>query len=519
MLSAIDLAIIVVYLVGIAILGIRLAGRQLSREDYFLGGRDLPWWAVCFSVVATETSTLTVIGLPAIAYGGSLTFLQLTLGYLIGRTVVSFLLLPRYFEHGVQTTYGYLGARFGDRLRAFAALTFLVTRLLADGVRLFATAIPIKVIADGAGLSVGYVEIVVVLVAVTLAYTYFGGIKAVVWIDSVQLVLYLAAGLTVIGFLLAEVSPGWWSDAAAAGKTALFDFGAGEPLPVLLATEPYFFITAVVGGAVFSMASHGADQLLVQRLLACRSLRDSQKALIGSALLAMLQFALFLAVGLLLWSFYGGADIEELGLTRTDEVLPKFIVEGLPPGVSGLLLAGIIAAAMSTLSSSVNSLASSSTLDLLERFGHAGNDSLFLPRLLTLAWGAGLCVFASLLSDAAGTVIEVGLTVASFTYGALLGVFVLAIVVRRSDETAALTAFVFTILVLVIAVAGVWYSPLAGWSIDFGMSSAAAAQGGFRRIAWPWYPLIGVAATLLAGYAMTLRGKRPIAGGRGGESA
>ena len=249
------------------------------------------------------------------------------------------------------------------------------------------------------------------------------------------------------------------------------------------------------------MASHGADQLLVQRLLACRSLADGQKALIGSAILAMAQFALFLVVGLLLWVYYQGASPGELGLSRTDEILPKFVIEGLPAGVSGLLLAGIIAAAMSTLSSSLNSLASSSTLDLLERFGFGG-DSLRVPRLLTLLWGMALCVFASLLSASSSTVIELGLTVASFTYGALLGVFILAVLVPRSDETAALAAFLCTIVALVVAVAGVWHGP-AGWFIDFRISSAEALEQGLQRIAWPWFPLIGSVTTLAAGFAVT----------------
>ncbi len=348
MLTATDLVIIVVYLLGVAVLGIRLAGRQTSTDDYFLGGRNLPWWVVCFSTVATETSTLTVIGLPAVAYGGSLTFMQLTIGYLLGRIAVSALLLPRYYTHGVQTTYGYLGARYGDLMRAAAAVTFLVTRLLADGVRLFATAIPIKVMADAAGLDIGYLEIVAGLVGITLVYTYIGGIRAVVWIDTVQLIVYMGAGVVVMLFLLAEVPGDWWQTASASGKTLLIDVGAGMSISALL-TQPYVFVTAAVGGAVFSMASHGADQLMVQRLLACRSLRDSQKALVGSALLVMLQFALFLVVGLLLWSYYGGASYAELGVSRGDEVFPKFIVEGLPAGLSGLLLAGIIAAAMSTL--------------------------------------------------------------------------------------------------------------------------------------------------------------------------
>ena len=506
MLTSLDYGIILVYLFGVAVLGLRLAGTQVSTDDYFLGGRNLPWWVVCFSTVATETSTLTVIGLPAVAYGGSLTFLQLTLGYLLGRVVVSVLLLPRYYAGRLQTTYGFLGQRYGDTMRAAAALTFLVTRLLADGVRLFATAIPIKVIANAAGLDVGYTEIVFALVAVTLVYTYFGGIKAVVWVDTVQLIIYLVAGVVAILFLLAEVPAGWFNRAFDAGKTSIIDMGLSGSVTDTVTTwltRPYALATAVIGGAVFSMASHGTDQLMVQRLLACRSLRDSQKALIGSALLVMLQFAIFLLVGLLLWAYYDAADVAALGLSRTDEIFPKFIIEGLPSGVSGLLLAGIIAAAMSTLSSSVNSLASSSMLDLYERFRPAAaktRDSLRMPRMLTLFWALVLSVFASLLSNSGGTVVELGLSIASFTYGALLGVFLLGIVNRRSTQADALFAFAVTIFVLIAAVFGVWHSPEEGWLFLFRPDDAEIASRSLVPIAWPWFPVIGSCVTLASGF-------------------
>ena len=506
MLTVLDYTIIVAYIIGVAWLGLRLAGRQVSTDDYFLGGRNLPWWVVCFSTVATETSTLTVIGLPAVAYGGALTFLQLTFGYLIGRIVVSVLLLPRYYAGRLQTTYGYLGQRYGDAMRASAALTFLVTRLLADGVRLFATAIPIKVIANAAGLDLGYAEIVFGLVAVTLVYTYFGGIKAVVWVDSVQLIIYLLAGAVAVAFLLAEVPAGWFAEAMRAGKTVIVDPGIratpGDTLVAWL-TGPYILATAVVGGAVFSMASHGTDQLMVQRLLACRSLADGQKALVGSALLVMIQFGLFLLIGLLLWAYYGGATVVELGVSRGDEVFPKFIIEGLPAGVSGLLLAGIIAAAMSTLSSSVNSLASSSMLDLYERFRPAvrgANDSLLVPRILTLFWALVLSVFASLLSDSSGTVVELGLSIASFTYGALLGVFLLGIVNGRSNQRDALLAFVITLAVLIAAVFGAWHEPGEGWVFVFQPDASLIAERGLVPLAWPWFPVLGSCVTLVAGF-------------------
>lgn len=501
MLTTLDYLVIAVYLVAVAILGIRIAGRQTNTDDYFLGGRDLPWWVVCFSIVATETSTLTIIGLPAIAYGGTLTFLQLTIGYLVGRTVVSFVLLPRYFERKLVTTYEFLGLRYGDAMRAAASMTFLVTRLLADGVRLFATAIPLKVIALSAGVDVSYFEIIFVLGMVTVSYTMIGGIRAVVWIDVVQLIIYLSGGLLAVVLLSGEISAGWWNDALRAGKTVVFDSGLEQSLSGIL-TQPYILPTAVIGGAVFSVASHGTDQLIVQRLLACRSLRDSQRALIGSAFIVMMQFALFLLIGLMLWSYYNGATMPELGLSRADEVFPKYVVEGLPAGVSGLLLAGIIAAAMSTLSSSVNSLASSSLMDIVKHVTSLALDetrSLAASRVLTLFWGVVLIGFASLFEDSDHAVVELGLTIASYTYGALLGVFLLAILVCRSNQTDALIAFSATIVAMILIIFGVWHSPGEGWVFILNPSAAEILERDLVSIAWPWYPLIGSAITVSVG--------------------
>ena len=501
MLTALDYLVIAVYLAAVAFFGVRIAGRQTSTDDYFLGSHDLPWWVVCFSIVATETSTLTIIGLPAISYGGTLTFLQLTLGYLLGRTVVSLVLLPRYYERNLVTTYEFLGLRYGNVMRSAASVTFLVTRLLADGVRLFASAIPLKVIAMSAGFDVSYFEIIVVLGLVTVFYTMVGGIRAVVWMDVVQLIVYLFGGLTAAVLLIGEVSADWWDQVLRAGKLTVFDLGLDRSLPGIL-TQAYVLPTAVLGGAVFSIASHGTDQLIVQRLLACRSLRDSQRALVASAIVVMIQFALFLLIGLLLWSYYGGNTMSELGLSRTDEIFPKFIVEGLPAGLSGLLLAGIIAAAMSTLSSTVNSLASSSLMDIYQRFAKTALDearSLTASRLLTLLWGAVLIGFASLFEDSDNAVIELGLTIASYTYGGLLGVFLLGILIKRSDQADALAAFAVTIASMIIIIFGVWYSPVEGWQFFFDPSDAEIVKYGLVAIAWPWYPLIGSAITVFFG--------------------
>lgn len=503
MLTALDYVVITVYFVGIALLGVRIAGRQRTTVDYFLGGRNLPWWVVCFSVVATETSTLTIIGLPAVAYGGTLTFMQLTLGYLLGRTLVAIYLLPRYYDRELQTTYEFLGLRYGGAMAATASVTFIVTRLLADGVRLFASAIPLKVIADSAGLSLGYFEIIFILAAVTVFYTWIGGIRAVVWIDVVQLCVYLLAGVLASWVLLSEVPADWWSIAASRGKTTIVDPGTHLSISDWL-TNAYVLPSAVLGGAVFSLASHGTDQLMVQRLLACRSLRDGQKALVGSALLVMLQFAMFLTVGLLLWSYYGGASLAEIGVSRGDEIFPRFIVDGLPPGISGLLLAGIIAASMSTLSSSVNSLASSSTMDLYLRFRTAAIDdrqALVFSRRITLFWGVALAGFASLFTSTDNPVVELGLTIASFTYGGLLGIFLLAILVPGSRQADALAAFCVTVVTMICIITAVRFSPNEGWVFAFLVSEADAARRGLVAIAWPWYPVIGSSITVAVGSA------------------
>lgn len=478
MLHTIDFAVIAIYLVGMAAFGIYMGGRQTNVKDYFLGNRNLPWWAACLSVVATESSALTVVSVPATAYLGSFTFLQLAIGYLLGRILVAFVLLPRYYRGDFTTAYGFLGQRFGRRLQGATSVTFLVTRLLADGVRLFATAIVLKVILDAYGLNLAYWQIILATALVTVLYTYIGGIRAVVWVDTAQMALYFVGGLIVIAILAGQMPAGFLADATEAGKTQVVSF-ATNPL-----TDPYSFITAVIGGAALSMASHGADQLIVQRLLACRSEADGKKAVIGSAVVVGLQFAIFLAVGLLIWGYYGGQSLGELGVGRPDEIFPTFIVEGLPAGLSGLLLVGILAAAMSTLSSSLSALSSSTMTDLYERISRrtlSDSQGLRLARIFTLIWGLVFFVFASMFQSQDSLVVELGLGIAGFTAGGLLGAFLLGLLVRRASETDALIAFLVAVAIM-------------GYVVFGGVP-----------IAYPWYTLIGVAITLFIGWLLSRR--------------
>ncbi len=505
MLTPLDYIVLVVYVIGVALFGLLSGGKQKSASDYFLGGRDLPWWAVCFSVVATETSTLTVIGVPAISYGGPMLFLQITFGYMLGRVLVSLWFLPRYYAGDMTTAYELLGNRFGDGMRATASVTFMLTRLLADGVRLFATAIPLKVIAATVGFDVSYGVIILAIGIVTILYTLVGGIKAVVWMDAVQMMIYVGGAIFAVFVLLGDVPAGWWTAAAEAGKTQVFDFGMGTSFATWI-TSPYVFWTALVGGTVFSMASHGTDQLIVQRLLTCRTLADSQKALVWSGVAVFAQFALFLFVGLLLWAHYGGASLAELGLTRGDEIFPRYIIEGLPPGISGLLLAGIIAAAMSTLSSSLNSLASSSLFDLYERLSGRtlpDDKALYISRLMTGFWGFVFVGFAMLFTDTDNPVVELGLAIASFTYGGLLGAFLLGLLNKRADQRDALIAFAVTLFCLVWVVRGIWLTP-DGWTVAL-IAPWNAPPDGWSSIGWPLYPIFGAAVSLAVGGVLSLR--------------
>jgi SSS family transporter len=493
--APLDYAVVFLYIGGVSLFGILISGRQRSTSDYFLGGHKIPWWAVLFSVVATETSTLTFISIPAVAYGGNLAFLQITFGYVIGRTVVSFVFLPRYFQGELSTAYQFLGNRFGASMRNITSTTFMVTRLLADGVRLFASAIPIAIILRLAGMKMSdlniYLVSILIISAVTLVYTFLGGIKAVVWMDVIQMGIYIGGALLAAGIILGRLPEGWESVAQVAqeaDKLKLIDLGTGLNFREIIA-QPYTFFVALIGGGVFSIASHGTDQLIVQRLLTTRNLRSSQKALIGSGIVVFFQFALFLFIGLLLFGFYNGQTPGQLGLATTDEIFTKFIVEELPAGLSGLIIAAILAAAMSTLSSSINSLASATTMDIYKPYW--GKDSsiekdLRISRATTVGWGIVITgsafVFAFLQLQSPGerpAVVELGLGIASYTYGGLLGAFLLGVLSKKLRRRDAIIGFFAGLIALIFLVTG-------------------------TTLAWPLYTLVGALIVISVGYLSNL---------------
>lgn len=500
--SVIDYVVIVVYLIGVAVAGVLAAGKQESTSDYFLGGHEIPWWAVLFSVVATETSTLTFISVPAVAYGGNITFLQITFGYITGRILVAVFFLPAYHEGELSTAYQFLGNRFGGSMRNITSSTFMVTRLLADGVRLFATAIPLAIILrlGGAFMEMSdlhvYILSIIAIAGVTIIYTFIGGIKAVVWMDVMQMVVYIGGAFFAVGIMwnhLPNGIAGAMNLAADSGKLEFIRWGFDMSFKDFIA-QPYTFLTALIGGAVFSVASHGTDQLIVQRLLTTRNLKNSQKALVGSGIVIFLQFSLFLFIGLLLFAFYDGQTAAQLGLATNDEIFAKFIVEELPIGLSGLIVASLFAAAMSSLSSSLNSLASSTTMDLYKPYWGKDNSKekdLKISRIITVVWGVILTgsafFFAVLQLGATGeqpAVVELGLGIASYTYGGLLGAFTLGILSKKPQRFDAVLGFFIGLVSLLFMVKGPIQDLLPGEGL---------------AIAWPLYTLVGSVIVVLAG--------------------
>ena len=499
--TIIDYMVVLLYMAGVTVFGLMLSGRQRSTADYFMGGHQMPWWAVLFSLVATETSTLTFISIPAVAYGGNLTFLQITFGYILGRIVVSFLLLPRYYEGQLSTAYQFLGNRFGDSMRNVTSSTFMITRLLADGVRLFASAIPIAIILRLAQVKVSDLNVyfisILLISAVTFVYTFLGGIKAVVWMDVIQMGIYIGGALLAAGIILTRLPQGISGTIEllrSAGKLKLFRLGLGLTFRDFMA-QPYTFFTAVIGGGIFSIASHGTDQLMVQRVLTTRDLRSGKKALITSGFVVLLQFALFMFIGLLLYGFYSGHSPSLLGLSTMDEIFAKFIVEQIPTGMSGLIVAAILAAAMSSLSSSINSLASATMMDLYKPYLGKENSperDLRISRIITIIWGiiiTGSAFFFAILQlrspGQRPAVVELGLGIASYTYGGLLGAFLLGIISKKLRRADAMIGFFAGLIALLFMVKGPIQMLLPGEGLT---------------LAWPLYTMVGSMIVIGVGY-------------------
>jgi len=464
-----DLSVILGYLAGITWFGAHFRKGQRSLRDYFLGGRNAPWWAIALSIVSAETSTLTIVGTPALAFGGNLGFLQLVLGYLAARVVISFVFLPQYFHGEMFTAYELMRRRFGERICKLTAGVFLATRALAEGVRVFAVSLVISIV-----LGSGEIQSIALIVILTLFYTFEGGMTAVIWTDVAQMALYVSGAILSFAAILSRIPGGWehlWAVAGAAHKLAVFDFRFSVGMEFF--SRPYTFWAGLVGGCFLTTASHGTDQLMVQRLLSARDQAQSRAALLGSWVAILFQFTLFLFIGLGLYVFHNENHLAPP--LRLDRLYPEFIWNRLPHGLSGLLIAAILAAAMANLSAALNSLSSTVVVDFFRApaKGMSERQSLRLARLATVFWGVVLLGIAIGARYSRKSVLETGLTIGSIPAGGLLGVFLLGVLTRKPRE----------------------------WAAMCGMAAGLLAVGAvalWTRVAWTWYVPIGTIVTFLA---------------------
>ncbi|MBK9164200.1 MAG: sodium/solute symporter [Acidobacteria bacterium] len=493
-MQTLDLIIIFGYLFGITAFGIWYAGKQETTEDYFVGDRNVPWWAISMSIVATETSTITFISVPGIAYarGGNFEFLQLVFGYLVGRVVISLVFIPLYFKGELQTVYQLLGDRFGGKVKMLASGLFVIMRNIADAIRLLLTAIVLAAVytafsptTDPAYVIVGSI---LILGIVMIIFTFYGGIEAVIWIEVVQLVIYVGGAVAAAVVLINSIDGGI-SGAIELGrqydKFALFDFN-------LDFAKTYTFWGGVLGGCFLTMSTHGTDQFLVQRYLCTNKPSAAIMALMTSGAVVLGQFIGFLFIGVLLFAFYAPYGMEGYAtaaptfpFTGGDKVFPNFITQHMPTGLSGLVVAAIFAAA---LSSSLNSIASTAVNDLYKPFAKDKSDKqlMRIAGILTVVVGIIQIAIAIGLKDANSSALSMALAVASLINGPILGVFLVGSFLKKAREVHALTGMIVSILV---------------------MTYVLLASNGFVPgpvIAWPWYALIGSSITVVVAFITTL---------------
>jgi SSS family solute:Na+ symporter len=484
-MSWIDFAVLALYLAGIVVFGSWFSRSHKDVRDYFVSGGAVPWWAIMGSIVATETSTVTFISVPGYAYTTNFTFLQLVMGYMIGRLAVSVLFIPAYFRGEIITVYQLLGTRFGTPVKRLASSLFLATRTLADGFRLFATGLVLAALLratpglDAYSTHAILVASVLIMGIATIIYTYEGGMTAVIWTDVIQLVIYLVGAILAAVVLVQRVPGGWGeisTSAAAAGRFQLWDF-------TFDLTRSYTFWSGIIGGAFLTTATHGTDQLMVQRYFCAKSPGDARKALLWSGAVVFAQFSLFLLIGAMLWVYYTGHAPQEAaafmvnGRVQSDRIFPTFIVQHLPTGTVGLVLAAIFAAAMSTLSSSLNSSSAATMADFYipaTNQRHSDAHYLRVSRMFTAAWGVMQIAVAIVAIKLSSRVVDEVLGIASFTNGIILGVFLLGTLTTRVRQGAAFVGIVAGALVML-------YLKLV------------------TAVSWQWYVLVGSTATFVVG--------------------
>ena len=495
-----DWIVIVVYLGAMIALGLWFGRDQHTTRDYFLGGRDIPWWGIGASIVATETSALTIIGVPAIAYGGNLMFIQMIVGYVIARVILAIVLVPHYMKGEIYSPYQLLEQHLGRGARRLAGGFFLFLEPLSAGVRVFVACIPIRLMLGEQVCSLGglvdpILGAIFLFVFLSLIYTYIGGMKAVVWTDAIQMVLFVAGGLYALFYIPTLIDGGWTAaltEAGHAGKLAWFN-------PDFTLSAPFNIWMGIVGGTVLVLSSHGADQLIVQRVLACRDVAAGRKALVFSAVVIFPLFLTFLLVGVMLWVFYQHHPFQiplpeaRPGIRSNDFIFPIFIVTEMPPIMRGFLIVAILAAAMSSISSAISALASVSTMDFLKPLWPDRDEAWFVrfSKHSTVVWACVL-IFVAWLTREVTFVLNAAFSLRGLTSGALLGGLILALFARRVGVRAAvigmISSFVFMNLIY-------WPATLPAlrpwWLATFG-----------GEVFWPWFTLIGTLVTLGVAWAI-----------------
>jgi len=483
-MKALDLIIIFGYLIGIVLFGAWFGRKQKTTRDYFLGGRSVPWWAVAFSIVATETSTITFISVPGIAFarGGNFQFLQLVFGYLLGRVVISILFIPAYFRGELLTVYQLLDQRFGGKIKMIAASLFVVMRNIADGIRLLLTAIVLAAVyasfQPAANAETIIIASVILLGVAMMIFTYFGGMEAVIWVEVVQLGIYIAGAIAAAVVLINSINGGLATASSLAtqfGKYSLFDFSLDQ-------TRVYTFWAGLIGGCFLTMSTHGTDQYLVQRFLCTDRARNAVVALMTSGAIVLAQFIGFLFIGVLLFAFYqpfadpgyATAASTAFPFTGGDRVFPDFITKHMPTGLSGLVVAAIFAAAMS---SSLNAIAATAVNDLYKPFRPARSDKHYLKvsHVLTLIWGVVQIGVALVVRNQPGSALSMALSIASLINGPILGVFLVGTLMKRVSQPPALIG-------MLVSLGSMIYVFLA------------------TKIAWTWYAFLGSAITVVVAW-------------------
>ena len=486
-ISVVDAAVLVAYLAGVVALGVWLGRGRQDAKRYLLGDKQSPWWAILGSIVATETSTVTFLSVPGIAFaqGGDLRFLQLAMGYILGRCVIVIWLLPLYFRGELFSAYELIRDRFGETTRKSSSLVFLVTRNLGDGLRLFLTAVVLEATLDWS-----LPLCVLVIGLATIVFTVYGGMQSVIWNDCIQLCVYMLGGMIALAFIVSRLPDGLaglLQFANESGRDRVFDFAPFRE-GTLRFDEPFTFWAGLIGGAFLTLGTHGTDQMLVQRALAARSQSDAGRALMLSGVVVLVQFALFLCIGVALAQFYA-LHPPDTPFSKGDRVFSSYIVNELPAGVGliGVLLAAVFSAAISTLSSSLNSSAAAVVNDwiLPSRPSSEDRQIVLTSRLLTIAFGflqIGIGIWAAGFDDA---VVNNALAIAGFSAGLLLGLFAIGSLLPKASQGAALTGLGAGLAVLLYA--------------KFGRAVT---------VGWPWLPVIGSTSTFLCGWLATLLGLR-----------